>query len=66
MITKHFANKLALGPIPEIDCALPTAKVLEQLDAAFIASGHHVRQLAAEITARAALRTEDPAKQASR
>lgn len=42
------------------------ADTLEQLDAGFIASGHHVRKLAAEITARAALRSGEPAKQASR
>jgi hypothetical protein len=39
---------------------------LDQLDATFTASGHHVRQLAAEMTALAALRAGEPAKQASR
>lgn len=39
---------------------------LDQLDAAFLASGHHIRQLAAEITALAAVRAGQSAKQASR
>lgn len=39
---------------------------LDQLDAAFISSGHHIRQLAAEITALAAWRAGHSAKQASR
>ncbi|MFN0126525.1 MAG: DUF1592 domain-containing protein [Verrucomicrobiales bacterium] len=39
---------------------------VEELEASFIASQHNVRQLAAEITARAAQGARDPAKQASR
>ncbi len=39
---------------------------VDELDASFVASGHNVRLLAAEITARAALGPPNPAKHASR
>ena len=41
-------------------------ETVKELDASFLASGHHIRQLAAEITARAAQPSPTPAPQASR